>query len=92
MFVVGKCLAMEAQMTDRCLPQDGDLVIREDRSDGAVAYILHTAPGADQIVIRTRDGALARARIFAQQHGVRVWLTDGDDQLTLIEDFRESRV
>jgi hypothetical protein len=47
-----------------------------------------SSPGADQLVVRTRHGALARARIFAQQHGVRASLTNGDDQFTLVEDFR----
>ena len=75
-------------MATRSTPEDGDVVIREQSRDGRVVYALHVAPGADQFIERTRDAALAKARTFAERQHVRVWITDGDYDFTLVDDFR----
>jgi hypothetical protein len=39
-------------------PLDGDVVIRQDTRNGKRVFVLHTAPGADQFVLHTRDAAM----------------------------------
>ena len=75
-------------MAARSTPEDGDIVIREERRDCGVVYVLHTAPGADQYLLRSREEAVAQAVIFAKRHQVRVWLTDEGYDFRLLEDFR----
>jgi hypothetical protein len=73
-------------------PQDGDIVIRQEMRDGTPAFMLRTVPGADQVVLRTRDAAMAQATAFARRYGVRVWLTIGESDFKLVEDFRVASV
>ena len=75
-------------MSGRTTPQDGDIVIRQENREGAVVYVLHTAPGPDQYVLRTREEAVAQAAKVAKQQGVRTWLTDEGYDFLLLEDFR----
>ena len=75
-------------MAARSVPQDGDIVVREEQRDGTIVYVLHTAPGADQYVLRNREEAVAHAVTFAQQQDVRAWLTDEGYDFVLLEDFR----
>jgi hypothetical protein len=75
-------------MSERTTPQDGDIVIRQENREGAVVYVLHTAPGPDQYVLRTREEAVAHAATVAKRQGVRVWLTDEGYDFVLLEDFR----
>jgi hypothetical protein len=56
--------------------------------EGRVVYVLHTAPGADQYLLRTREEAVAQAMTFAKRQGVRAWLTDEKDDVVLLNDFR----
>ena len=63
----------------RSTPEDGDIVVREEQRDSKVVYILHilhTAPGADQYVLRSREDAIKQAVTFAKRQSVRAWLTD----------------
>ena len=48
-------------MAARSIPEDGDIVVREERLEGTDIYILHTAPGPDQYVLRSRNDAVAQA-------------------------------
>ena len=75
-------------MTARSTPEDGDIVISEEHREGKAVYVLHTAPGADQYVLRSREDAMRQAVTFAKRQQVRAWLTDGDYDFTLLEDFR----
>jgi hypothetical protein len=79
-------------MTAPSAPQDGDIVIRQDIRDGERLFVLHTAPGADQFILQTRDAAIAQAVAFAKRQGVRVWLTNGNRGFTLVENFRVASV
>jgi LPS sulfotransferase NodH len=74
----------------RSIPEDGDIVVREEQREGrlVVVYVLHTAPGADQYVVRSRADAIEQAVTFAKRQQVRAWVTDGDLDFTLLEDFR----
>jgi hypothetical protein len=72
----------------RTTPEDGDIVVREETREGTVVYALHTAPGADQYLLRTSDEAVAQALVFAKSGLVRVWLTDEGYDFVLFEDFR----
>jgi hypothetical protein len=75
-------------MPTRSTPEDGDIVVRQEQRDGKRVYVLHTAPGPDQYVLRNRNEAVAQALTFAKRQEVRAWLTDGDYDFTVIEDFR----
>ena len=69
-------------------PEEGDIVIRQDAGGGERTYILRAAPGPDQYLLHARDDAVARAITFAKRRRVRVWLTNGDRDFTLLDDFR----
>ena len=75
-------------MPARTTPEDGDIVVREEKREGTLVYALHTAPGADQYLLRMREAAIAQALAFAKREGVRVWLTDEGYDYVLLEDFR----
>ena len=62
-------------MSFRTSPKDGDVVIRQENREGTVVYILRTAAGADQFLLRTREEAVAQAVTFAKRQGVRAWLS-----------------
>jgi hypothetical protein len=71
--------------------EDGDVVIRRKTQDGRQVYVLHTAPGPDQYFVRSREEALTQAVTVAKHRYVRAWLTDGDDDFVLLEDFRAAQ-
>jgi hypothetical protein len=75
-------------MMARSIPEDGDIVVREEQREGKVVYVLHTAPGADQYVLGSREDAVRQAAAFAKRQSVRAWLTEGDYDFVLLEDFR----
>ena len=75
-------------MAARLAPEDGDIVVREEQREGVLIYLLHTAPGADQYLLRTREEAVAQAVTFARREQVRAWLTDEGYDFVLLEDFR----
>ena len=75
-------------MSARSSPEDGDIVVREEQQDGKRLFVLHTAPGADQYVLRAREDAVTQAVTFAKRHQVRAWLTDEGYDFVLLEDFR----
>ena len=75
-------------MAARLAPEDGDIVVRQEKREGTLVYVLHTAPGADQYLLRTREEAVAQAVTFARREQVRAWLTDEGYDFVLLEDFR----
>lgn len=75
-------------MLVRTTPQNGDIVIRQENRERAVVYVLHTAPGPDQYVVRSRDEAVAQAVTVAKRERVRAWLTDEGYDFLLLDDFR----
>lgn len=75
-------------MATHSTPEDGDIVVRHGQRDGKYVYLLRTAPGPDQIVVQTRNDAVAQAVTWAKRQQVRVWMTNGDSDFTLLEDFR----
>ena len=54
-------------------------MVRPETRDGMVVYILRTAPGTDQYLLRTREDAVVQALTFAERQGVQAWLIDGND-------------
>jgi len=72
----------------RTTPEDGDIVVREEKRAGTLVYVLHTAPGADQYLLRSRREAVAQALASANRECVRAWRTDEGYDFTLLEDFR----
>ena len=59
----------------RTTPEDGDIVGRQEKRDGTVVYVLHTAPGQGEYLLPTCDETAAQALTLAERHGVRAWLT-----------------
>ena len=75
-------------MTHRT-PENGDVVIREERRKGRRVYILHSVPGLEpQLLTQSRDQAIATAIDFAKRQHVCVWVSNGDEDFVLVEDFR----
>jgi hypothetical protein len=72
----------------RTTPEDGDIIVREEQREGIAVYVLHTAPGADQQVLRNRGEAIAEVLESAKRENVRAWRTDEGYDFTLLEDFR----
>ena len=72
----------------RAAPQDGDIVIRRQRREGMVVYVLHIAPGPDQYLVRSRDEAVRQALKLARHAKVSAWLTQDGDACELLEGFR----
>jgi hypothetical protein len=62
-------------MPTRTTPEDGDIVVRREKRDGTVVYVLHTAPGPDEYMLTTCEEVAAQALTRAERHGVRAWLT-----------------
>jgi hypothetical protein len=76
-------------MPTRTTPEDGDIVVRQE-TRGTVVYVLHTAPGPDQYLLRRREEAVAQAATRAKRGQVRAWLTtDEGYDFVLLEDFRD---
>jgi hypothetical protein len=75
-------------MATQATPEAGDVVVRQERRDGQSVFILRTAHGADQFLVRSHAEAVAQATAFAKRERVRLWFTNGDSELTLIENFR----
>ena len=77
-------------MLTRTTPENGDIVVREEKRGGTLVYVLHTAPGADQYEFRSREEGTAQAVALAKREHVRAWLTDEGYDFVLLEDFREA--
>jgi hypothetical protein len=75
-------------MAARSIPEDGDVVLREEEREGMVFYVLDTAPGEDQHVLWMREEAIAKALACAERQHVRAWLTDEGYDFLLLESFR----
>jgi hypothetical protein len=71
-------------MTARAVPQDGDVVVRKDRREGTLVYVLHAAGSVDQLIVRSREEAVTQAVVFAKREHVRAWLMDERDGLRLL--------
>jgi hypothetical protein len=67
-------------------PAHGDVVVRQEEREGTLVYVLHTAPGPDQYLLRTREEAVARALTFAKGTGVQAWLASGESSFHLLGD------
>jgi hypothetical protein len=78
-----------AVMPPRSTPENGDIVVREEKRGGTLVYVLHTAPGADQYEFRRRDEGIAQALALAKRQCARAWLTDEGYDFVLLDDFRE---
>ena len=73
-------------MTARDVPTDGDIVVREDRRDGAIVYVLSTVSGADQITTFQYERSVEHALGFARRARVRAWL-QRENTIELLHDF-----
>jgi hypothetical protein len=76
-------------MLMRTTPEDGDIVVREEKRGGTQVYVLHTAPRADQYEFLSREEGIAQAVALAKRERVRAWLTNEGYDFVLLEDFRE---
>ena len=77
-------------MSKLARPAPGDIVVRQERREQVLVYILHTESGPDQLVLRSREEAVERATLTAHRQQVRAWLTiDGQDHTPLGQRLRE---
>ena len=63
-------------------------MVRKETRYGVHVYVLRTAPGSDQYLLRTREEAVEQAVTFARRHGVRAWFRDDGSDVVLLEDSR----
>jgi hypothetical protein len=63
-------------MPARTSPEKGDVLVGQETRAGTVVYILRTAPGIDQYLLRTREEAVGQAVTFAERQDVRAWMVD----------------
>ena len=75
-------------MPTRTAPEDGDIVVRQERREGELGYVLQTTPGPDQIVVRSNEEAVAHAVTCAKRQHVRACLTNKGYDFVLLGDFR----
>jgi hypothetical protein len=75
-------------MRTHAAPADGDVVVRPDTRDGRTVYVLCTAAGVGQYLLRSRDDAVSHAVAFATLHGVRAWLAGETPALVPLNDLR----
>lgn len=75
-------------MVVRSVPENGDIVVRQETCEGALVYILHAASGPDQYLLHGRDEAVAHAETFAKRDGVRAWLVCGESDFVLLGESR----
>jgi len=74
------------RMVARSTPEDRDIVVQGERREGKRVWVLHTALGlTDTCTIRGKTPSRKPSR---WQQQVRAWVTDGDYDFTLLEDFR----
>jgi hypothetical protein len=73
-------------MAARDVPSNGDIVVREDRRDGAIVYVLGTAFGGDEITTFQYERSVEHALAFARRARVRAWLQT-ETTIRLLHDF-----
>jgi hypothetical protein len=74
------------------VPEDSDIVVRQERHDGRERFVLTMAPEV-QIVVDSLTNALEQAVAFGRRKKVRVWLADGAQSFfSLVASFREKEI
>lgn len=69
------------------VPAGTDVVVRQKSGDAAPVYLVGTSSSPDQLILRTRDDAVAHALAFAKLEHVRAWFADGGDAFVLLSTF-----
>ena len=75
-------------MCTHAVPEDGDIVVRQQTREGRRVYVLHRAAGVDQYLLRTREEAVRQAVTFAKRQGVRAWLAGETHEFVPLNDVR----
>jgi hypothetical protein len=73
-------------MCTHAVPEDGDIVVRQQTREGRRVYVLHRAAGVDQYLLRTREEAVRQAVTFAKRQGLRAWLAGETDEFVPLSD------
>lgn len=76
----------ESVRPERSSPQDGDVVVTEDRRS-AVQYTVSRFPGPAQFTASERPVAIASAREFAREYAVDLWYSAAETY-RLLEAYR----
>jgi phage-related baseplate assembly protein len=79
-------------MVARFAPEDGDVVIRQVALESTLVYVLHRTSTPNQVLLRTREEAVAQALAFAKRQHVRAWCANGDADFVLLGTFRKDTV
>lgn len=59
-------------------PDTHDVIVRLQRDNPHVVYVLGTLAHPSEIVVKTREEAVALATAFAGRQQVRAWFDNGD--------------
>ena len=73
-------------MAARDVPAIGDIVVREDRRDGAIVYVLSTVHGDDQLTTLQYERSVEHALGLARRARVCAWL-QRENTIELLHDF-----
>jgi hypothetical protein len=73
-------------------PDDDDVVVRQERGDASTVYVLHRAFRPDQLIVRTRDEAVAQALAFAKRAQVAAWFTSDEHDFVLLGTCRKVEI
>lgn len=82
---------MLSHMSAHTRPLAGDGVVREDQSEGATLYVLRTVPSPGQLLLRTREEAVAQAIRFAANQVVCAWFAGENGDSLMLNDVRMAR-
>ena len=70
----------------RDVPANGDIVVREDRRDGAIVYVLSTVSGDDLLTSPQYERCVEHALAFARRARACAWLQT-ETTIELLHDF-----
>jgi hypothetical protein len=73
------------------IPEDGDVVVTDERQPAALRYALFVKPGQHQFACAGRADATAKALAFAERVGVDAWYAD-DNGFRRLGHFRSGAV
>ena len=67
----------EGGVPTRTTPDDGDIVVREEKLEGTVVYVLNTLPVRTNTCLPTWEEAATQALTLAERHGICAMADDG---------------
>ncbi len=75
-------------MVARISPASTDVVVEGQEREGQRVFVLRTSHAPDQVLLYSREEAIAEALRFATRQGVRVWFAEPGGSFQLVRDHR----